>query len=255
MSRIFFGIFRSLVCGLVFMAAGTAWSAELTLISANAVRSVITELVPAFERRTGHKVTVKFELNPAVKKLIEQGEVFDVVVVNPEFVDELVKLGKVQNAPNAHFGRIPMGVAVKTGAAKPDLRTVDSFKASMLAAKSIAYAGEGSSGAYFVGLMDKLGIGAEMKSKLKSVGGGLTPVSVAKGEAELGVVPITTILAAMPDVELAGYFPTELQSYIVIAVGTSAATKEPDASTALMRFLQSAENDSVLIKRGVERTK
>jgi molybdate transport system substrate-binding protein len=227
----------------------------LKLISANAVRAAITELIPEFERKTGHKVSVKFELNPAIKKQIETGESFDVVIVNPEFVQELAKLGKVRESSNADFGRIPMGVAVKMGATKPDLRSVDAFKASMLAAKSIAYAGEGSSGAYFVGLMDKLGIGAEMKGKLKSVGGGLTPVAVAKGEAELGVVPVTTILSAMPDVELAGLFPAELQSYINLAVGTSVATKELDASLALVRFLQAKENDASLRTRGLERLK
>lgn len=103
--------------------------------------------------------------------------------------------------------------------------------------------------------MDKLGIGAEMKGKLKSVGGGLTPVAVVKGEAELGVVPVTTIISAMPDVELAGLFPNELQSYISIAVGTSAASNELDASTSLVRFLQSAENDARLRKLGLERLK
>ncbi len=246
---------RYLALGFLLTCTTSVWSAELKLISANAVRAVVTELVADFEKKTGHKVVVKFELNPVIKKLIEQGEPFDVVIVNPEFVEELIKLGKVQPASNANFGRIPMGVAIKAGGAKPDLRTVDAFKASMLASKSVAYAGEGSSGIYFVGLMDKLGIGAEMKGKLKSVGGGLTPVAVAKGETELGVVPVTTIISAMPDVELAGLFPSELQSYINIAIGTSAATKELDASTLLVRFLKSAENDAKLRKMGVERFK
>ncbi len=246
---------RHLALGFLLVCAIPVWSAELKLISANAVRSVMTELVADFEKKTGHRVVVRFELNPVVKKLIEQGDPFDVVVVNPEFVEDLAKLGKVQAAANSDLGRIPMGVAVKTGMAKPDLRTVDAFKTAMLSAKSVAYAGEGSSGIYFVGLMDKLGIGAEMKGKLKSVAGGLTPVAVAKGEAELGVVPVTTIISAMPDVELAGLFPSELQSYINLSVGTSATTKELDASTLLVRFLQSAENDAKLRKMGVERLK
>jgi molybdate transport system substrate-binding protein len=247
--------FRCFLFCFALLFGETAWSAELKLVSANAVRAAISELVPEFERKTGHKVIVKFELNPAIKKQIEAGESFDVVIVNPEFVQELQKLGKVRVGSNADFGRIPMGVAIKAGAAKPNLSTVESFKATLLAAKSIAYAGEGSSGAYFVGLMDKLGIGVEMKGKLKSVGGGLTPVAVAKGEAELGVVPVTTILSATPDVELGGYFPNELQSYINLAIGISSATKESDASASLMRYLQSSENDSPLSKRGLERIK
>lgn len=100
----------------------------------------MTELVAEFEKKSGHKVAARFELNPAVKKLIEQGEPFDVVVVNPEFVEELTKLGKVRAATDSDFGRIPMGVAIKPGVAKPDLRTVESFKGAMLAATAVAYA-------------------------------------------------------------------------------------------------------------------
>jgi molybdate transport system substrate-binding protein len=255
MLTIVFKLARILGMGVLFAFAAPATAAELKLLSANAVRAAISELIPEFERRTGHKVVVRFELNPVIKKQIEQGEAFDVVLVNPEFVDELSKLGKVRASSNAGMGRIPMGVAIRSGATKPRLDTVETFKASMLAAKSIAYAGEGSSGAYFVGLMDKLGIGNEMKGKLISVGGGLTPVVVAKGEAELGVVPVTTIISAIPVVDLAGLFPSELQSYINLAVATSTATKEPEASTALVKFLQASENDVRLRKMGLERVK
>jgi molybdate transport system substrate-binding protein len=229
-------------------------AAEIRLFSAIAVRAVITEILPDFEKKSGHKVTAKFEVNPVVKKQIETGETFDVVLVNPEFVDELTKLGKVAQGSGQSFGRIGMGVGIKAGAPKPDLSSVAAFKSSLLAAKSIAYAGEGSSGIYFVGLLDKLGIGAAMKDKLKPVGGGLTGQLVAKGEYELGVVPVTTILAA-PGAELAGYFPSELQSYIDFGVGISAATREVEASKALLAFLRSAEIDAVLKKRGVDRMK
>jgi molybdate transport system substrate-binding protein len=229
-------------------------AAEVKLFSAIAVRAVINEIMPDFEKKSGHKVSVKFEVNPVVKKQIEAGETFDVVLVNPEFVDELTKLGKVAQGSGESFGRIGMGVGIKAGAPKPDLSSVAAFKASLLAAKSVAYAGEGSSGIYFVGLLEKLGIGTAMKDKLKPVGGGLTGQLVAKGDYELGVVPVTTILAA-PGAELAGYFPSELQSYIDFGVGLSAATKEVDASKALLAFLRSAEIDAILKKRGVDRMK
>jgi molybdate transport system substrate-binding protein len=240
----------------IFFGLGVpqAAAAEIKPFSAIAVRAVINEVMPAFEKTSGHKVTIKFDVNPNVKKQIEAGETFDVVLVNPEFVDELTRLGKVAQGSGQSFGRIGMGVGIKAGAPKPDLSNVAAFKSSLLAAKSVAYAGEGSSGVYFIALLEKLGISAAMKDKLKPVGGGLTGQLVAKGDYELGVVPVTTILAAS-GAELAGYFPSELQSYIDFGVGISATTKEADASKALLAFLRSAEIDAVLKKRGVDRMK
>ncbi len=197
---------------------------------------------------------MKYELNPVVKKQVEGGEPFDVVLVNPEFVAELIKLGKVGQGTGNGFGRIPMGVAVKAGASKPDLSSVEAFKRSLLAAKSVAYAGEGSSGIYFTGLLEKLGIAPAMKDKLKSVGG-LTGQVVANGEAELGVVPVTTILAAAPGADLAGLFPQELQSYIDISVGISSSTKQNVASKALVAFLLSTDVEPAMKRRGIDRLK
>jgi len=186
----------------LFITGSPSLAAEVKLFSAVAVRPAILDLIPAFEQRTGHKVEVKFEVNPAVKKQIEAGESFDVVLVNPEMVEDLTKQGKVVAGSQAAFGRAGMGVAVRAGAPKPDLSSVEAFKRALLDAKSVAYAGEGSSGIYFISLLARLGIAEEMKSKLKSVAGGQTGQVVARGEAELGVVPVTTILAAAPGADL-----------------------------------------------------
>ncbi len=117
----------------------------------------------------------------------------------------------------------------------------------------MAYAGEGSSGIYFVSLLARLGIAEEMKSKLKSVTGGQTGQVVARGEAELGVVPVTTIIAAAPGAELAGLFPAELQSYIDFAVGMSATAKDVEGSKALITFLTGPESDAAIRAKGLER--
>src|SRR5215207_2514891 len=192
-----------LLCAVtLFITGSPSLAAEVKLFSAVAVRPAILDLIPAFEQRTGHKVEVKFEVNPAVKKQIEAGESFDVVLVNPEMVEDLTKQGKVVAGSQAAFGRAGMGVAVRAGAPKPDLSSVEAFKRALLDAKSVAYAGEGSSGIYFISLLARLGIAEEMKSKLKSVAGGQTGQVVARGEAELGVVPVTTILAAAPGADL-----------------------------------------------------
>ncbi len=244
----------SLLSAMVLFISGTpTLAAEIKLFSAVAVRPAILDLIPAFEQRMGHKVEVKFEVNPTVKKRIEAGEPFDVVLVNPEMVEDLTKQGKVVAGSQAAFGRAGMGVAVRAGAPKPDLSSVEAFKRALLDAKSVAYAGEGSSGIYFISLLTRLGIAEEIKGKLKSVAGGQTGQVVARGEAELGVVPVTTILAAAPGAELAGLFPAELQSYIDFAVGLSTTARDLEGSKALITFLAGPESDAVTRAKGLER--
>ena len=172
-----------------------------------------------FEATTGHTVAVKFELNPAVKTQIEAGEPFDLVIINPHMIEDLTASGKVRAGSQVAFGRIAMGVAAKAGGPAIDIGSVDSFKRALSGAGSIAYAADGSSGGYFSGLLERLGIADEVKPKMVAIAGGQTAAAVGRGEAELGVVPVTSILAAAPEVRLVGQFPTELQSYIEFAIG------------------------------------
>jgi molybdate transport system substrate-binding protein len=228
---------------------------ELKLLSAVAVKPALLDLLPAFERESGRKVAVSFALNPAVRIRIEAGELFDVVVINAGMLEDLMSQGRIAPGSRQAFGRVGLGVAVRAGAPKPDLRSVEALKHALMSAKSIAYAGEGSSGAHLIALLARLSIIEEVGHKLRSVGGGETGQVVARGEAELGIVPVTTILAAAPGAELAGLFPSELQSYIDFAVGLSAGARDVGGGNALMSFLTSPENDALLRSKGVERLK
>ncbi|WP_429232535.1 substrate-binding domain-containing protein [Inquilinus ginsengisoli] len=211
------------------------------------------DLLPVIERVTGRRIAASFGLNPAVKMRIESGETFDVAIINGEMLEDLIRQGKIAFGSQRAFGRVGLGVAVRAGAPKPDLRSVEALKRALVSAKSIAYAGEGSSGAHFTALLARLGIQEEVGPKLRSVGGGETGQVVATGEAELGVVPVTTILAAAPGAELAGMFPAELQSYIDFAAGLSAAATDVGGGNALLNFLTGPESDELLKSKGVER--
>ena len=174
--------------------------------------------------RSRHRIhsAVKWDLNPTVKKQIEGGEPFDLVIINPNLVQDLIALAKVKALSHVAFGRIAMGVAAKAGSRELNIGSVEAFEHTLKSARSIAYASEGTSGGYFSGLLERLGIADEVKPKLVAVPGGQTAPAVGRGEAELGVVPVTSILAAAPEVMLVGRFPAELQSYVDFAIGISA---------------------------------
>ncbi|MER8503551.1 substrate-binding domain-containing protein [Mesorhizobium sp. M0904] len=226
---------------------------ETRLFGAIAVRPAILSLIPQFETATGFTVAVRWELNPTVKKQIEAGEAFDLVITNPDLVQDLTASGKVKAGSQVAFGRIAMGVAAKAGSRPLDIGSVEAFEQALKSARSIAYASEGTSGGYFSGLLERLGIADEVKPKLVAIPGGQTAQAVGRGEAELGVVPVTSIFAAAPEVVLVGRFPAELQSYVDFAIGISAGSTNAEAAERLSEFLMSAAVDDMLAAKGVER--
>ena len=228
---------------------------EIRLFGAIAVRPAVLAVISQFEAATGFKVAVKWELNPSVKKQIEAGESFDLVITNPGLVNDLIASGKVKTASQAAFGRIPMGVAAKAGSRGVDIGSVEAFEHALKSAGSIAYAADGTSGAYFSDLLERLGIADEVKPKLVAIPGGQTASAVGRGEAELGVVPVTSILAAVPEVILVGKFPAKFQSYIDFTIGVSADSTNAEAAGRLSEFLISTAIDEILAAKGVERSK
>ncbi|PKA39822.1 molybdate ABC transporter substrate-binding protein [Rhizobium sullae] len=226
---------------------------EIRLFGAIAVRPAVLALISQFEAATGFTVAVKWELNPTVKKQIEAGEPFDLVIINPDLIEDLTALGKIKAASQVAFGRIAMGVAAKAGGRPLNIGSVEAFEHALKSARSIAYASEGTSGGYFSSLLERLGIADEVKPKLVAVPGGQTAPAVGRGEAELGVVPVTSILAAAPEVMLVGQFPAELQSYIDFAIGISADSRDAEAAKQLSEFLMSTAADDILAAKGLER--
>jgi molybdate transport system substrate-binding protein len=226
-------------------------AAELKVLSGNGARAAVRELCEQFERTSGHKVTVHFEVNAALEKKIAAGEAFDVAVLNPQPLDASIRNGKIVAASRAVIGRIGLGAAVKAGAPKPDISTVDRFKAALLAAKGVAYPGEGASGRYFASLVERMGIGEQMKPKMRPMAAEDTVEVVARGEADM-VVVVASRIVGVPGVEFIGLIPAEVQANIGFATGISSATKEPDAARALVRYLTAPEATAVLRKAGIE---
>jgi molybdate transport system substrate-binding protein len=238
---------------LVSIHIGQVMTQEIRLFGAIAIRPAVVPLISSFETATGLTVAARWELNPTVKRQIEAGAPFDLVITNPNLVQDLVALGKVKAGSAVEFGRIAMGMAAKAGGRPIDIGSVAAFAHALKSAGSIAYASEGTSGGYFLGVLDRLGIADEVKPRLVAISGGHTASAVGRGEAELAVVPVTSILAAAPEVMLVGRFPAELQSYIDFAIGISTEARDVEAARQLSEFLTSPAVDEMLAVRGVER--
>src|SRR4029077_15438124 len=211
-------------------------------------------LVPDFEKQTGHKVILENDTVGALTKRIEGGEAFDLAVLTPAAVNDLSTKGKFVAGIRANLGRVGVGVVVKEGAPKPDISSVDAFKKSLLAAKSVAYidpASGGSSGIYLDGPFKKRGIADQLKPKAKLINGGYVAEHIAKGEAEIGIHQISEILP-VKGVTLIGPLPADIQNYTVYAAGLGANGKESEAAKALLKTLSGPGAADVLKSKGME---
>ena len=230
----------------------SALAAEVKLIASPGVRTVLNELIPQFEKATGHKVVMDFDVIAVLKRRISAGEAFDIVIPGPDLIDELVTQGKVAADSRAAFGRTGVALAVRKGAPRPDISTPENLKRALLDAKAVGYSKEGQSGVHFRLALERLGIAKEMQPKLRAFDEGHQTLAMQKGELDIATGGTGPIME-MPGTDFLGGLPPELQSYVKFSIGVSAASKEPEASRALVRFLMSPAAAPAFKAKGLER--
>lgn len=245
---------RALFSLLLLLAGITpAAAADLKLLTAGAYKPAALEIVAAFEKKTGHKVTIENDTAGGVSRRVAAGEYFDIVVIPPLVLGPFLG-NRIDESSAKAVARSGIGVAVKQGAVQPDLSTVDSWKQALLAARAIAYVDPesgGSSGIYLAHLLEKLGIAQQLKAKTVLVKGGLVAEKVANGEAEIGLQQ-TSELMAVPGVVVVGPIPLEVQHYTLYSAGISVATRSRAASDQLLLALADPGNLKILHSKGLE---
>ena len=234
---------------IVLVAHGVgAMAAEVKVIAGAGMLGAFGELVPQFERATGHKIVIQYGAGATFKKQIEAGEAFDLVIIDSDAVDDLIKQGKIAGDTRVDIVRAGIGVAVREGAPKPDISSVDAFRNTLLNVKSVTYA---STSTHLPKVFDRLGIAEQMRGKTKLNALVRVPQVVAEGEVELAIAGIPTLLS-VKGVQLVGPLPAELQSWVVNTAGVSAAAKQSDAAKALIKYLATLEAAAVLKAKGWE---
>jgi molybdate transport system substrate-binding protein len=244
----------------MIVAFGMMWNsnaargAEITLIGPGGIRAAATELIAAFEKTSGHKVKATFGSGGGTKQQVINGEPFDVPIVQLP-LEPVIKSGHVVAASETPLAYVAVGIAVRSGAAKPDISNADAVKRLLLGAKAIAYpnaATGAAAGISFNETLQKLGIAEAMKPKIKIAQGGRGAMELlAKGEADYGLTFISEIITE-PGVEVVGALPRDISTPTFLIGYLSAHTKEPDAAKALLRYLSSSEAATVYRQRGME---
>ena len=225
--------------------------AELKVFSVTSMHAAMGELIPPFERASGHQVSISYDPATLTLERIRNGEIADLIILSSTAMDELAKLGKIETRSRRDLARNGIGVAVLAGALKPDIGSIEAFKRTLLAARSIACTGAGASGIYFASLIERLGIAAQVRAKTRTRPGGLIGELVASGEAEIAIQQIPELLA-VPGIELVGPLPPGLQVTSTISASVFAGTRQPEVAQALIEFLATPLAANVFKARGFE---
>src|SRR5262245_45833233 len=236
-------VVAAMVAALIALMPGATNAAEMRLLITTAMKAAIDELGPAFEKTAGHKLTITYGPSGALAKRIAGGEGVDLVILAGG-IDDLIKQGRIVADSRRDVARVRIGVAVRKGAPKPDIGTVESFKQTLLKAKSIAYvdpAAGGASGIYLAKMLERLGILKEVK----------VSAIVARGEAEIGLQQISEIMS-VPGAELVGPLPDELQTVTIYTAGVPSAAKEVAGARALISFLTTPAAAAVYKTKGLD---
>ncbi len=235
------------------MAIGmhTAHAEDVKVMAANAVREPLLELVSAFEKSSGHRVTTIWGGTEGITKRVGGGEVVDIVLIAAPNIDKLIAEGKLVAGSRADFAKSGVGIAVRSGLPKPDVSSGEAVKRAVLAAKSVAYS-SGPSGVYVADMLKRMGIAEQVKDKVKQPASGM-PVGelLARGEADLGFQQVSELLH-VKGIDYLGPLPAEIQNITVYSAALHTAAPAPDAAKALLKILTAPAAGPIIKKVGME---
>jgi molybdate transport system substrate-binding protein len=235
------------------MFASATMAAEIRVLSAGAVEPGLRAAAGAYTKQSGNEVKITFNTAPQIKKRMDAGETFDVVIAPPAALDELAAAGKLA-ADRAALGRVGLGVAVRPGAELPDISTTERLRASVLAADSIVF-NRASTGIYLENLFKKMGLYDQILSKTtRYPDAGAVMEHVLKGKGkEIGFGPVTEILLHREKgLKLVGPLPADIQNYTSYSAAPMTAATSGELARAFVRYLGGPEAKALLVAAGVD---
>ena len=221
---------------------------DIKVMLSAAFKEAYLELVPEFERATGHKVTSLWVPSVQMMNRLKGGEAVDLVILSAAALEDLRQAGIVTERNDV--AKSGIGVAVKAGAPRPDISSGEAVKRAVLAAKSVVYS-TGPSGIYLIGLFQRMGIAEKIQGKIRQVQGEPAGGVVARGEAELGFQQMSELLP-VPGIDVIGPLPPDIQQITVFSAGLHASARAPDAARALVKFLKAPAAAPVIREKGME---
>jgi molybdate transport system substrate-binding protein len=241
----------ALTIAIALALSGTGKAAEIKMLASGASKEICSELIPEFEKASGHKVVQTWAGTVDIKKKMAAGEAYDLVIVAAPEVDAFIQQGKMTAGSQVDLLKSGVGIAVRAGAPRPDVSSGEALKKALLAAKSIGHS-TGPSGVYLTKLFERLGIADQIKSKVKvTTPGTRVGTLVAKGDAEIGFQQISELMHEL-GIDYIGPLPADVQNTTVFSSGIPTTATQPDAAKALVQFIKAPAAAPVIKKNGMD---
>ncbi len=242
---------RTFLALFISTAGPSCVAAELTIAAPNAVKEAVMKAAERFQNSTGDRVVFTWSGTEAITKKVSDGDLFDVVLNTSTSIDKLTTDGRLLPGSRADFANSSIGVGVRAGSPKPDVRTVEGLKAALLSAKSIAIS-SGTSGRHLAEVFAKLGLADQLKAKIKQPPSGAQISDlIADGSAEIGFQQVSELVHAK-GVEYAGLLPTEIQSVTTYSAGLHVKSAKQEIAKRFVKFLTDSESALAITKSGLQ---
>src|SRR5574342_79933 len=233
------------------LLADAASAADITMLASGATKDVLLELLPAFEKNSGHTLVTTWSGTANIKTRIAAGEVYDLVIVGGPEIDAFIQQGTLVPGSRVDLMKSGVGVAVRAGAPKPDISSSDAVKTAVLAATTIGYS-TGPSGVHMASLFARMGIADQITSRLRQVPSGVNVGTIiARGDAEIGFQQVSEFIH-FPGIDYVGPLPAAVQQITVYAAGIFRGATQPEAAKAFVQFLASPAATPVIHHHGME---
>jgi molybdate transport system substrate-binding protein len=224
---------------------------SLRILSTLAVMGAMREIAAQYEAEASIAIQADFAPTVALLDRLRAGETADIAILTAQGIDDLIAEGVLRAGTRTDVALSFVGIAVKAGAPKPDISSVAAFKATLLAARSVAYSKIGASGIFFAGLIERLGVAEQVNANAVVVPSGFTAEYLVNGQAELAVQQISELLV-VPGIEVVGPLPTEIQTVATFSAGLLTGSTQAAKAADLLRFLASPAIAPILRRTGLQ---
>jgi molybdate transport system substrate-binding protein len=241
----------ALLASAMLFLAGAARAKDVVVLCSTGLQSVMEAVRSQYEAQSGDRLVITFDTSNLLKAKLDAGAPFDLAILTPGLIADLVKQGRVVEGSGLTVARAGVGIGVLKGAAKPDISTVEALKAALLATPSIAYTTSGQSGQAFVSAIETLGIADAIRAKAHTIPGGPAGALVVRGEAAMAVQLVPELMA-VDGIEVVGPLPAALQSTVVLTAGIGTAATDRPRAEALLKYLRGPEAIAVIEAKGLE---
>src|SRR5437870_2066253 len=245
-------LFIVLVASILLRERFAAQQADLRVVATFGIQGAMEQILPEYKRASGQNVSIEYEESAEIRQQVARGKVFDLVILVPQVVDGLMKSGQIKAGTRIDIAKTSLGIGIRSGTPRGDIRTAEAVKETLLSARSITFSKVGSATPMIEKMIERLGIASVINPKIVRADlAGRPADAVGAGKIDLVVAPAAAIVP-VPGVDFLGLLPAEFQTSVVFAAGIATRSERPDHAKALVEFISGNKGAAILRASGIE---